>query len=194
MMPQDAFQRLLEGNRRYVSNTSSADRSERRRREVAKGQTPFAGILTCADSRVPPEIIFDQGLGDLFVVRNAGPILDKSVLGSLKFGVMELHIPVVLVLGHTRCGAIKAALEALEGHFNADEEIAYVMDALKPVIAKARPLEGDLWNNAALVNVKMIVEQLLHSPLFSGIIKSRTMEILAGFYDLDTGIVEIVNE
>ena len=194
MKPHEAIQRLLEGNRRYASNTSSADRSGRRRREVAKGQTPFAGILTCADSRVPPEIIFDQGLGDLFAVRTAGPILDKSVLGSLKFGVIELHIPVLLVLGHTRCGAVKATLEALEGHFNADEDIIYVMDALKPVIEKARPLEGDLWNNAALVNVKMIVEQLIHSPLFSSAIKSRTLEIVAGFYDLDTGIVEIVNE
>ncbi|CAG1011826.1 Carbonic anhydrase 2 [Anaerolineales bacterium] len=110
-MTEQALQRLLEGNRRFVENKSQLDGSEKRRREIATGQHPFATILGCVDSRVPPELIFDQGLGELFVIRTAGEVLDQAVLGSIEFGVEELKIPLLMVLGHKNCGAIKATRE-----------------------------------------------------------------------------------
>ena len=122
-MSKQALQRLLEGNRRYVANQPILDESPRRRSEVAQGQKPVAIIFGCVDSRVPPELIFDQGLGDLFVIRTAGEVLDQAVLGSLEFGVEELHIPLLVVLGHERCGAVKAAIEVLGWHGKAEADI-----------------------------------------------------------------------
>lgn len=111
----EALARLMEGNARYVSaKLNHPDQTLQRRAEVASGQHPFAIILTCADSRVPPELLFDQGLGDLFVVRVAGNIVDDDILGSIEYGVGELATPLVMVLGHERCGAVKATVESVE--------------------------------------------------------------------------------
>src|SRR5437016_3093071 len=107
----EALQRLLEGNRRYSENKSlPLNESISRRIEVADHQNPFATIFACVDSRVPPELVFDCGLGDLLVIRTAGQVIDRAVLGSLEFGLLELRIPLLLVLGHERCGAVKATI------------------------------------------------------------------------------------
>jgi carbonic anhydrase len=121
-MPEKTLQQLLEGNRRFVENRSTLDESASRRKAIATAQHPFAIILGCVDSRVPPELIFDQGLGELFVIRTAGEVLDKAVLGSLGFGVEELQIPLIVVLGHKNCGAIKAASEMLHNHAKAEAD------------------------------------------------------------------------
>jgi carbonic anhydrase len=119
--PDQALQRLMEGNQRFVSGkVTHPSQSSARRSEISTGQKPFAAILSCADSRVPPELIFDQGLGDLFVVRVAGNTVNEEGLGSLEFGTKVLGAPLLLVLGHTKCGAVDAALQGkpLPGHIS----------------------------------------------------------------------------
>jgi hypothetical protein len=109
--PEAALTRLVEGNKRFVAgSTTHPDQTAERRTETAKGQHPFAIILTCADSRLSPEILFDEGIGDLFVVRNAGNLLDDHVLGSIEYAVEHLHATLIVVLGHTKCGAVSAAV------------------------------------------------------------------------------------
>jgi carbonic anhydrase len=175
-----------------VSGKSTVDTSGYRRTKVAFTQKPFAAILSCADSRVPPEIIFDQGLGDLFVVRTAGVILDKAVLGSLEFGLSELRTSVLLVLGHSRCGAVKFAMEAGEGIRNADADTAYLVDALKPSMGKTQPNDKDKWNHTTRIHIQTVVEQLKHSPFLELDDQAGSLEIVGGWYDLDTGIVEML--
>jgi carbonic anhydrase len=191
-LPNPTLKRLIEGNRRYVSAKTSMDTSEYRRTKVAFKQKPFAAILSCADSRVPPELIFDQGLGNLFVVRTAGAILDKAVLGSLEFGVSELRTSVLLVLGHSRCGAVKFAMEVEEGIRNADADTAYLVDALKPSMGITQPHDKDKWNQTTRIHIQTVVEQLKHSPVLELEVQAGSLEIVGGWYDLDTGIVEML--
>lgn len=129
-MTGQALQRLLEGNRRFTENKPALDGSEKRRREIALEQHPFAIILGCVDLRVPPELIFDQGLGELLVIRTAGEVLDRAVLGSIEFGVGGLKIPLLVVLGHKDCAAIAAAREMLHGHGKAEADIQYLVKEL----------------------------------------------------------------
>ena len=190
-MPEETLQRLLEGNRRYVSNRSALDESARRRIEVAQGQHPFAAILGCVDSRVPPELIFDQGLGDLFVIRTAGQVLDKAVLGSLEFGVATLNIPLLVVLGHERCGAVKAAMDILERHEVAEAEIEFLVEALAPAIKRGKHAGGDIWDQAVRAQIEILVEQLKHSPILATAVDEGALKIAGAWYNLETGLVEI---
>ena len=136
---EDALGRLLEGNDRYVADKNTTiDEGKDRRTKVAKRQRPFALVFGCVDSRVPPELVFDRGLGDLFVVRTAGEVLDTAVLGSIEYGVSELEIPLVLVLGHSSCGAVKSTVASLASGEKAEAEIAYLVDALTPAVNKAK--------------------------------------------------------
>ncbi len=193
MNAEDALQCLLEGNRRYVANKSiDLNESERRRIEVAQGQKPFATILGCVDSRVPPELIFDQGLGDLFVIRTAGQVLDKAVLGSLEFGVAELEIPVLMVLGHERCGVVKAAIDAVEKQTIAEAEIEYLVEALSPAVEQAKSQAGDLWENAVRANIEMLVSRLKQSPILATAVQNGKLKVVGARYDLDCGAVAII--
>lgn len=188
-----ALQRLLEGNRRFATNQATAlNRSESRRKEVAAGQKPFAAILGCADSRVPPEIIFDCGLGDLFIVRTAGQVLDRAVLGSLELGVVELGVPLILVLGHENCGAVKETLEVLEGHTQAHGQINSLVEGIKPAVEKAKGKAGDKVENVVRANVELIVSQLRNTPLLADAITKGQVKIVGGRYDLHSGVVEII--
>ena len=188
--PDDALQRLLDGNQRYVNNKAvDPNQSENRRIEVATGQHPFATILGCVDSRVPPEIVFDRGLGDLFVIRTAGQVVDQAVLGSIEFGSFEFGIPLIFVLGHESCGAVTAALEA---HGEAGGSIGYLVEAITPAIEAAHGQEGDELDNAVKANVSLVVEQLKQSPILSEAITAGTLKIVGGRYDLDKGAIELV--
>jgi len=190
-MVDQALQRLLEGNKRYVDNKPMLDESTRRRIEVAPAQKPFATILGCVDARVPPELIFDQGLGDLFVIRTAGQVLDRAVLGSLEFGVAELNIPVLAVLGHEHCGAVKAALDVLERQGVAEAEIEYLVEALSPAIEQGKRMGGDVWDQAVLAQIELLVAQLKHSAILSTAVENGTLKIVGMLYNLETGLVEI---
>lgn len=193
-MPKDALQRLLEGNQRYVANKSILDESANRRIEVAEKQTPIATILSCVDSRVPPELIFDQGLGELFVIRSAGQVLDQAVLGSLEFGVARLNIPLLVVLGHERCGAVKAAMEVLEKHTVAEADIDYLVDALAPAVEIGEKGGGDAWDGSVRAQIALLVEKLKHSPILNTAVETGKLKIVGAWYNLETGLVEITVE
>lgn len=188
----EALQRLQEGNQRYVANkTVDPNQTESRRVEVAQGQHPFATILGCVDSRVPPEIVFDRGLGDLFVIRTAGQVLDDAVVGSIEFGAAELGIPLIMVLGHEKCGAVNATIEALEKQAEAEGSIGALVEGIKPAVEKVKGQPGDLLDNAVRANVEVTVSRLKESPILAEALKEGKIKIVGGRYDLDTGAVEI---
>ena len=165
---EQALQELIEGNARFASgNTSHPDQSMQRRSELVAGQHPFAVIVGCSDSRIPPELIFDQGLGDIFVIRAAGQVLDNVSLGSIEYAVEHLGVPLVVVLGHDSCGAVSATLKGGEvaGHLNS------LVNFIQPAVDEAREMGNvsELLNNSIDNNVYNIVDDLLASqPILSG--------------------------
>jgi carbonic anhydrase len=185
-----ALQKLMEGNKRYVDfKRAYPDQDQVRLKVVAQAQHPFAVVLGCADSRVSPELLFDQGLGDLFVIRVAGNILDDGTLASIEFATAELGVPLVMVLGHQRCGAVKAALEGGEvpGH------ISRLVEAIKPALEIAKNQPGDKLDNAVRANIRMVVGQIKSStPILADLAKKSKVNIVGAHYTLDTGAVEML--
>lgn len=185
-----ALQMLMEGNQRFVAKKlTHRNQTAQREAEVAKEQHPFAVILGCADSRVPPEIIFDEGLGDLFVVRVAGNIVDNAIIASIEYAADHLGTPLVMVLGHQRCGAVAATLKGgeLPGH------ISTLAEAIAPAINSTKNQPGDQLDNCVRANVKMVVDQLKSSqPVLSEFVKAGKLKIVGGRYDLETGRVDII--
>ena len=181
------IKKLVEGNKRYTSlKMIHPDQTATRRTEVRNEQHPFAIILSCSDSRVPPEIIFDQGIGDLFVVRVAGNVLDNAAIGSIEYAVEHLNVKLVVVLGHERCGAVSAAVKGGEvpGH------LRYLVEAIQPAVEKAKQLSGDLLENAVLINVKNVVAQLKSSePIIEEFVHENKVNVVGARYDLDDGAV-----
>src|SRR5215831_4811304 len=162
-----------------------------RQQELTSGQHPHAEILSCADSRVPPEIIFDQGLGDLFVVRVAGNVATDTEIGSLEYGAEHLHIPLLVVLGHESCGAVTAAVQPgeAEGHIKA------LVDLIKPAVEKSRGQPGDPVNNAVRANVQLVVQQLRTStPVLAELVAQGKLKIVGGVYSLKSGQVTWLND
>src|SRR5262245_986901 len=158
-----------------------------RQRELASGQHPHAAILTCADSRVPPEIVFDQGLGDLFDVRVAGNIAGDAELASLEYAAEHLDVPLIVVMGHQRCGAVSAAVEAGEAHGHLPTLVA----AIRPAVDKARGMKGDLVDNAVRANVELVVNQLRGSqPVLGERVAKKQLVIVGAVYSLDTGKID----
>jgi len=158
-----------------------------RRKELASGQHPHAAVLACADSRVPPEIVFDQGLGDLFVIRVAGNIPAEGEMASLEYAAEHLHVPVVVVLGHQKCGGVTAAVEGgeLPGH------MGVIVREIKPAVDKARGMPGDLVANAVRTNVQMVVDRLRQSkPILAEMVDKHQLTVVGGVYSLDTGRVD----
>ena len=188
----EALHLLMEGNLRYTSNESIAlNQTESRRAEVAKAQHPFATIFSCVDSRVPPELVFDRGLGDLFVIRTAGQVIDSAVLGSLEFGVAELNIPLLMVLGHEKCGAVNATIKTVESHGTAPGEINWLVEGIRPAVEATKGQAGDPLNNAILANVALTVEHLKHISILSEAIAGGRLKIVGAEYSLESGVVQI---
>ncbi len=189
---EQALQLLLEGNQRFVAGKlERPNQMPVRRAEVAKGQHPFAAVLACSDSRTPPEIIFDRGLGDIFTVRVAGNVADQVVIESLDYSVKHLGVRVVMVLGHRRCGAVIAAVE---GHEEANEDVGPMLRELKPAVQASRGMPGDPVENAVRENVKLVVKNLAASRELSAMVKSGELKIVGGIYDLDTGTIEMLKD
>jgi carbonic anhydrase len=182
-----AWEELVIGNRRYASGHPIRPRATvARRAEVAPAQRPFAAILGCSDSRVPPEVLFDQGLGDLFVVRTAGHVLDRAAVGSLEYAVEHLRVPLVAVLGHRRCGAVDATAKGGP----AEGGIAWLARAIGPSVEGARGRQGDLVENAVRLHVTRTAEELRASqPILHPFVEKKAVEVVAAYYDLDTGLV-----
>lgn len=187
---EEAKKLLIEGNKRFTAglpaqkNMGSAKRLELKE----KGQKPFAVILTCSDSRVPPELLFDQSIGDLFVVRNAGNILDSASLGSIEYAVDHLHTPLVVVLGHDKCGAVKAAVDGGE----APGSIGAIIEKIKPSVEKvlAAGISGDeLYARVEDENIKSVVAELKENPVIKHFMEDGKVTVVGAKYYLGPGEV-----
>jgi len=189
----EVLARLIEGNDRFMDGeTTHMNQPALRRTEVAKTQMPFATILCCDDSRVPPEVVFDRGLGDLFVVRTAGHVVDDAVLGSLEFGARELHIPLLVVMGHERCSTVKTVRELVTRGGQTPAEMARVVKSVRPAIVKTRHAKGDALDAAVRAHVELTVERLRKTPSLAGLVAQGRLKIVGARYDLDTGGVEVI--
>ena len=184
------LQKLIEGNKRFSSSKQSHPNQDReRRQQLVKGQKPFAVIVGCSDSRISPEIIFDQGLGDLFVIRVAGNIVDNVALGSIEYAVDHLGTQLIVVLGHSKCGAVTATVQggAVHGH------IGSIVQAIKPAIETARELSGDLTDNTIKANARLVADQIQHSdPVLSELARLGKIVVVSAYYDIENGEVHIL--
>ena len=191
---QEALQKLMDGNKRFVSGTlAQKDLSAKKREELAKGQKPFATVLTCSDSRVPPELLFDQGLGDIFVVRVAGNVVDPIALGSIEYAAEHLGSPLVLILGHSKCGAVKATLESKgkpEGNIGA------IVKKIMPAVNAAKKKGGtqdEILETAIKENVKNVYADVMkNSKIIPHLVEEGKLMIVAGEYDITTGKIEMI--
>jgi carbonic anhydrase len=179
---------LKAGNEHHASKRyQHPHMTETRQRELASGQHPHAAILSCADSRVAPEIVFDQGLGDLFDVRVAGNIAGDAEVASLEYAAEHLSCPVVVVVGHQRCGAVSAAVEGGD----APGHLPTLITAIKPAVLKAAAMPGDRVDNAVRINVENVVRQLRESkPVLAKMTAEGHLRIVGAVYSLDTGKVD----
>ncbi len=188
MHAEHALRKLINGNERYVTeNYADIDIGIERREELAEeGQHPFAVIVSCSDSRVPPEIVFDQGLGDLFVVRTAGEVVDDIALGSVEYAVEHLGVKLIVVLGHEDCGAVKAAVEDSHepGH------IALIVEAIKPAVEKAKRQHGDLLDNSIKENVDLNICRIKASHLIREALLTDCLKIIGAIYAMHDGRVK----
>lgn len=192
------LRRLVEGNDRFVrGELAHPGRKPEDFRRLAEGQAPFAVVLACADSRVAPEIVFDQGIGDLFVVRIAGNYVSgagTSVKGSIEYGVAELGAPLVMVMGHSQCGAVKAAIKHIHDHDALPGSINDLVSNIKPVVAAVEGKPGDLLENAARANVRRSVERLQSlEPILAPRVKTATVKVVGAMYELFSGKVALVS-
>jgi carbonic anhydrase len=190
--PVGAIDRLKAGNERFISNPATPPVVDvEKRKALTKGQTPFAMVLSCADSRVPPEMIFNAGLGELFVIRTAGQVTDKAVLASIEYAAEHLNVPALVVMGHDSCGAVKAAIETKAGAPSLGPNLDALVGAIKPAFDRmSTPADLDHLRDAVLANVEEVVNDILTS---SAIIKHRAdagkLQIVGAFYELETGRV-----
>ncbi len=198
--PHEALERLCAGNERFVADAPSAhaQMDARRRAELTAGQAPFAAVLGCADSRVPVEAVFDQGPGELFTVRIAGNVAPASVLGSLEFAVGELEVPVIVVLGHTDCGAVRATLASLrDGSEPPTPGLQAILGELAPTLealpeAGAAGGEAGLARHAERANVIAVAQRLRSaSPVLAERLAAGRLAVVGGVYELASGRVEL---
>lgn len=189
LTPDQALAELMAGNERFVATKRKSPHQDFVRvTEVAKGQAPFAAILSCADSRVVPEILFDQGIGDLFVARVAGNIATIEDIASEEYAVAVLGASLLMVIGHERCGAVDAALKGGE----LPGVIGSLVTAIRPAVEASEGQPGDRLANAVKANVRVQVRRLQSSPVIGGLVKQGKLKVVGGYYDLDTGKVELV--
>ena len=200
MIPaREALERLQDGNRRFVSNLRSPDAllNQARRHELAAGQEPFAIILGCSDSRVPAEIVFDQGLGDLFVIRVAGNVVAPSQIGSVELALERFATPLVVVLGHTSCGGVGATLDVLQGRAPPGSRgLMSIVDRIRPAIEPLLQTEladqpDALMRVSTRANVRASANQLRHgSEIIERLVSQHGLAVVGGVYDLATGEVD----
>jgi carbonic anhydrase len=218
--PTEAISRLKEGNGRFIAGNvqhphettderafiaknsyenpdaislgMTSEQAAKRRTELTKSQHPFAIILSCSDSRVPPELVFDEGLGDLFIVRVAGNVLNDEGLGSIEYGVEILGARLIVVLGHQSCGAVDAAMKTVAAKGKAPGHIQSLVTAIKPVVDSAPKADLDAMIKA---NVKHVVDALRSStPILKARVNSGEVQVIGGYYTLDTGVVSFLEQ
>ena len=188
MQPGPALAKLKSGNARFVASAASSSKPTRARRaETAQSQHPFALIVGCSDSRTPPEILFDQNIGDLFVVRSAGEVVDNYGLGSIEYAVEHLGARLIVVLGHERCGAVAAAVasDSAPGH------VGNIVRTIRPAVEAVRNQPGDQLTNAIKSNVDRVTEKIRRKAELGSL--ATSVRVVEAYYDLDTGKVEWLN-
>jgi carbonic anhydrase len=195
--PDAVLKQLIEGNARFASGAAhSPRRNPDDFRAVAEGQAPLAVIVACADSRVSPELLFDMGVGDLFVIRVAGNVVDGAgvtVKGSIEYAVAELNVPLVVVLGHTSCGAVKAAVKHIDQKDSLPGAINGLVELIKPAVIKVQGEPGDIYDNATRENVRIGVDKLKGlQPILAPRVADGSVKVVGGVYDLRTGKVEML--
>ena len=188
---EDALQKLKTGNQHFAMfHLAHPNVTKERLDELTVGQHPFAAVLSCSDSRVPPEIIFDQGLGDLFVIRDAGNVPGAQVIGSVEYAIEHAGVKLVVVLGHESCGAVKASC-ACDAHQS--KYIESLTSFIKPSVEKAKKQQGDLYENASKNNAKAAAKTLVgSSPVVAEYVKEHGVKIVPAYYNLHTGAVEFL--
>jgi carbonic anhydrase len=196
--PDAVLTGLLEGNQRFVKGELlHPGRRPEDFAPLAEGQAPAAIVIACADSRVAPELVFDQGVGDLFVVRVAGNVVTNAgplVKGSIEFAVAELGARLIIVLGHSACGAVKAAVAHIDANDTLPGSIRELVDLIRPAAASVRGKPGDKVNNAIDANVKMSVDRLKTlDPILAPLVKTGELKVVGGVYDLRSGRVNLLD-
>jgi carbonic anhydrase len=196
LTPDQALAKLVEGNRRFVADQNPvADISTKRRLEIAKSQAPFAALVGCADSRVGPEHLFGAGLGELFIVRTAGNYVDDAGYGSLAYAVAALGVPLIVVMGHERCGAVDAATKLVTDNSQLPPSLTRMVQPILPAVIDARASMGakaDLVDHAIHMNVRHVVKGLRQAsdPILAEPMKAGKVRVVGAYYDLDTGAVD----
>ncbi|MBU3667200.1 MAG: carbonic anhydrase [Rhodocyclaceae bacterium] len=195
LTPSQALERLLSGNARYLAGVDSPDSFQYQPDTLAESQNPYACILGCADSRVSPEHCFDEGQGDLFVTRIAGNFVTQEILGSLEYGTAVLGASLIMVLGHTGCGAIGAAIKAVDSDEDFPGHIQGIATALSPAVTQATS-EGSTDSravSATRINVALNVDKLRNAtPVLRKLVREERLRIVGGLYHVATGAVEII--
>jgi carbonic anhydrase len=194
LTPGQALRRLMAGNARFVRGSLKGGGGITRRRvEVAAGQTPFAVVLTCADSRVPPEYIFDQSLGDIFDCRVAGNILQPAILGSIEYAVAHFHSPLLVVLGHQRCGAVTDTVELVGKGEKAPGSIQSIVEAIRPAVTatpRGSSSEKDYVEAVIRTNARLVARSLPErSAILGNAVRAKKLRIVPARYSLDSGKV-----
>ncbi|MES4888198.1 carbonic anhydrase [Streptomyces sp. NPDC096012] len=192
--PAAAFARLLEGNKRWVSgDLHHPDRDPDRRQFLAQKQQPFGSVLACIDSRVPPELLFDTGLGDLYVMRTGGEAIGPVVTGSVEYGPMTSGTPLIVVLGHQRCGAVKAAYDSLRAGKPLPGNLQAIAEALRPAYEQAaRKHGGDPVETMARAQVRLTADDLRSNRDLAPLVRKGSLAVVGAYYSLDTGKVEVL--
>lgn len=192
LSPDEALQLLIAGNRSFMQGQLPDEPDNAKRRlEIAKSQAPFAVLVSCSDSRVPPELLFGRGLGDLFIVRVAGNTISQEGLGSIEYAVVELKVPLVLVMGHQRCGAVAAAVSVVNESASFPGAIGAMVEPILPAAIATRGEEGDWLDNAVRRNVVNVVEKLkMSGKLIEEPIAAGRLRVVGATYDLDDGSVD----
>jgi len=197
LTPDQALELLKEGNRSFKTDSPvRAVQGRERRLEIARGQTPFATLVSCSDSRVPPELLFGRGLGELFIVRNAGNTVDTAALGSIEYGVAQLGVPLVVVMGHERCGAVEAAVKVVTENASYPGSIGRMVEPIVPAVISAQRQGGDLLQAAMRANVRRTVSRLrtASEPMLLEPLRAGKLRIVGAAYDVDDGSVDFFDE
>ena len=193
LTPRQALDLLREGNAAFLAGEQTRVlTSAQRRLDLAQGQNPFAAYVTCSDSRVPPELLFGRGLGELFIIRNAGNTVDTVALGSIEYAVAVLKTPLVVVMGHESCGAVKAATEVVTDNATFPGSIGPMVEPIIPAVLQARGEEGDLLDNSVRANVRRVVKQLREQtdPIMLEPQQAGKLWVVGAYYSLETGAVD----
>src|SRR5579863_10388129 len=192
LSPDAALDRLMKGNTRYIDGLTKRHDFKNEREALSKGQNPFAAVLSCADSRIAPELCFDTARGDVFVCRVAGNFADEEIIASFEYAVAVLNTPLIMVLGHEACGAVDATIKSIKDGTTLPGHLPALVDAIRPAVEAAKNQPGDMLTNAIRENVKLNVDKLKSAgPILKSFVDDNKIHVVGGVYELRTGRLEM---